>query len=146
MTLENLLKTRQLEPHETNAKQVGEQLNAIRRSLEDARQQTITAETRLEAAYRAIMQLSMLALWANGYRPSTSLGHHATMIQSLVASVGLDSARMQLLDTFRVKRNAVSYSGRDVDMASVKACIAAGEDLSRHVRQWLAENRPDLLS
>jgi hypothetical protein len=146
MSLENLLKTRQLEPHETNAQQVGKQLNAICRSLEDARQETITAETRLEAAYRAIMQLSMLALWANGYRPSTSLGHHATMIQSLVASVGLDSARMQLLDTFRIKRNAVSYSGRDMDMASVKACIAAGEDLLHHVQQWLAENRPDLLS
>jgi hypothetical protein len=68
------------------------------------------------------------------------------MIQSLVASVGLDSARMQLLDTFRVKRNAVSYSGRDMDMASVKACIAAGEDLLHYVRQWLAENRPELLS
>jgi hypothetical protein len=146
MTLENLLKTRQLEPHETNAKQVGKQLNAIRRSLEDARQETITPETRLEAGYRAIMQLSMLALWANGYRPSTSLGHHATMIQSLVASVGLDSAHMRLLDTFRVKRHAVSYSGQDMDPASVKACIAAGEDLLRHVQQWLVENRPDLLS
>lgn len=65
MSLENLLKTRQLEPHETNARQVGKQLNAICRSLEDARQETITPETRLEAAYRAIMQLSMLALWAN---------------------------------------------------------------------------------
>jgi len=50
MSLENLLKTRQLEPHETNAQQVGKQLNAICRSLEDARQETITAETRLEAA------------------------------------------------------------------------------------------------
>lgn len=146
MSLENLLKTRQLEPHEANAKQVGKQLNAIGRSLEDARQEAITPETRLEAAYRAIMQLSMLALWANGYRPSTSLGHHATMIQYLVTSVGLDFTRMQLLDTFRVKRNAVSYSGRDMDMASVMACIAAGEDLLRHVQQWLAENRPDLLS
>lgn len=65
MTLENLLKTRQLEPHETNAKQVGKQLNAICRSLEDARQETITAETRLEAAYRAIMQLSILATAGN---------------------------------------------------------------------------------
>ena len=92
MSLENLLKTRQLEPHETNARQVGKQLKAVGRSLEDARQETITAETRLEAGYRAIMQTSMLALWAHGYRPSTSLGHHATMIQSLVASVGLDSA------------------------------------------------------
>lgn len=88
MSLENLLKTRQLEPHETNA----------------------------------------------------------TMIQSLVASVGLDSARVRLLDTFRVKRHAVNYSGADMDMASVKACIAAGEDLLHHVQQWLAENRPELLS
>ena len=146
MSLENLLKTRQLEPHETSAKQVGKQLRAISRSFEDARQQAITAETRLEAGYRAIMQLSMLALWANGYRPSTSLGHHATMIQSLVASVGLDTARMKLLDTFRVKRNAVNYSGQDMDIASVNACIAAGEDLLQHVQQRLAENRPDLLS
>jgi len=146
MTLENLLKTRQLEPHETNTRQVCKQLNSIKRSLADARQETITAETRLEAGYRAIMQLSTLALWANGYRPSTSLGHHATTIQSLVTSVGVDSARMKLLDTFRVKRNAVNYSCQDMDLASVKACIAAGEDLLQHVHQWLAENRPDLLS
>ncbi len=146
MSLENLLKTRQIEPHETNAQQTGKLLNAICRSLEDARQEAVSAETRLEAAYRAIMQLSMLALWANGYRPSTSLGHHATMIQSLVASVGLDSDQMRLLDTFRIKRNAVSYSGRDIDMASVKACIAAGEDLLHYMQQWLADNRPDLIS
>jgi hypothetical protein len=146
MSLENLLKTRQIEPHETNAIQVRKQLNSINRSLEDARQATITAETRLEAGYRAIMLLSMLALWANGYRPSSSLGHHAMMIQSLVASVGLDSNKMRLLDTFRVKRNAVCYSGQDMDIASVKACIAAGEDLLQHVQQWLAANRPDLLS
>jgi hypothetical protein len=146
MSLENLLKTRQLETHETNAKQVRKQLKSINRSLADARQEMITAETRLEAGYRAIMQLSMLALWANGYRLSNSLGHHATMIQSLVASVGLDSDRMRLLDTFRVKRNAVSYSGHDMDIASVKACIEAGEDLLQHVQQWLAANRPDLLS
>jgi len=38
MSLENLLKTRQLEPHETNAVQVRKQLNSINRSLEDARQ------------------------------------------------------------------------------------------------------------
>jgi hypothetical protein len=32
-----------------------------------------------------------------------------------------------------------------MDIAGVKACIAAGEDLLQHVQQWLAENRPDLL-
>ena len=140
MSLENLVKTRQLEPHKTNARQVGKLLNAIGRSLEDAGQETITAETRLEAGYRAIMQLSMLALWANGYRPSSSLGHHQMMIQSLVNSVGLDPDKMRVLDIFRVKRNAVNYSGADMDMASVKSCIAAGENLLQHVRKWLTEN------
>lgn len=145
MNLENLLKTRQLERHDTNARQVAKQLAAIHRSLEDARVVSISPETRLEAGYRAIMLLSMLALWANGYRPSSSLGHHAVMIQALVASVGLDSDRVRFLDKFRVKRNAVSYSGQDMDVASVKACIDAAEHLLHHVMGWLAENRPELL-
>ena len=92
------------------------------------------------------MQLSMAALWANGYRPTTTSGHHMTMIQSLVHSVGLDPDRMRVLDTFRVKRNAANYSGEDMDIASVEACIAAGEDLLQHIRGWLTDNRPDLVS
>ncbi|TDJ46188.1 MAG: DNA-binding protein [Gammaproteobacteria bacterium] len=134
MSLENLLKTRQLERHETDAAQVGRLLNSSGRCLDDARQDSITAETRLEAGYRAIMQLSMLALWANGYRPTSTGGHHMTMIQSLVHSVGLDTDQMRVLDSFRVKRNAINYTGEDMDIASVEACIAAGEQLMQVVR------------
>jgi len=60
MSLENLLKTRQLERHETDATQVGRLLNSSGRCLNDARQDSITAETRLEAGYRAIMQLRLI--------------------------------------------------------------------------------------
>ncbi len=80
------------------------------------------------------MQLSMLALWANGYRPTSTGGHHMTMIQSLVHSVGLDTDQMRVLDSFRVKRNAINYTGEDMDIASVEACIAAGEQLMQVVR------------
>ncbi len=59
MNLENLLKTRQLERHDTNARQVAKQLAAIHRSLADARVESISAETRLEAGYRAIMLLRL---------------------------------------------------------------------------------------
>lgn len=60
----------------------------------------------------------MIALWANGYRPSRNApGHHQTMIQSLVHSVGLERERIFLLDTLRVKRNAIDYTGDDVDEA-----------------------------
>ena len=98
MSLRNLLKIGQLAEHETDARQVGKILTAARRGIADARQDSISLETRLEAAYRAIMQLSMVALWANGYRPSKSRpGHHQTMIQSLVHSIELDSDQMLLL-------------------------------------------------
>ena len=108
MSLQNLLKIGQLEEHETNADQVRRMLDSAERSIADAKQKSISSDTRLDAAYRAITQLCMVALWANGFRPSKSKpGHHQTMIQSLVHSVGLDTDPMLLLNTFRIKRNAI---------------------------------------
>ena len=119
---------------------------AATRSIDDARQDSISPETRLDAAYRAIMQLAMIGLWANGYRPSKGVpGHHVTMIQSLPQSVGLDNDQMLLLDTFRVKRNAADYTGEDIDEASVEACIDSANFLLRYVRDWLIKNKPELL-
>jgi len=122
-------------------------LEAVERGIADARQQSISSETRLDAAYRAIMQAAMVALWANGYRPSTNVpGHHKTLIQSLVHSIGLDNDTMLLLDTFRVKRNAADYTGEDIDEVSVDSCIVAAEGLHRYLISWLTENSPELLA
>ncbi len=146
MSLENLLRIGQLIEHTSNAEQVGRMLASARRSIDDARQESISPETRLDAAYRAIMQLAMVGLWANGYRPPKNRpGHHMTMIQSLPRSVDLDNDRMLVLDTFRVKRNAADYTGKEIDEASVEACIAAASSLLEHVKTWLAENKPELI-
>ena len=145
MSLQNLLKIGQLEEHETDATQVGRMLQSAARSIADARQESISPETRLDAAYRAITQLSMVALWANGFRPPKSKpGHHQTMIQSLVHTVELDRDDMLLLDTFRVKRNAIDYTGEDIDEASVTECIGAADRLMIKVYEWLADNKPEL--
>ena len=146
MSLQNLLKIKKLAEHRTDAYQVGRLLASARRNLDDSRQASISSESRLNIAYGAIMQLSMIALWANGYRPAKNApGHHATIIQSLTQSIGIDSDRMVVLDTFRVKRNAIDYTGEDVDEDSVQACIAAADDLNQCLQKWLTENRPDLL-
>jgi hypothetical protein len=140
-----LFKIGQLEEYETNADQVRRMLDSAERSIADARQESISRETRLDAAYRAITQLCMVALWANGFRPSKSKpGHHQTMIQSLVHSIGLNKDQMLLLNTFRVKRNAIDYTGDDVDIASVDECIEAADNLLCHVARWLNENKPEL--
>ena len=147
MSLQNLFRINRLAEHETDSEQFGKLLSAADRFLNDATQDTVSPETRLDAAYRAITQYSMLALWANGYRPSRSApGHHQTMIQSLVHSVELDRDQMLLLDTFRVKRNAIDYSGDDVDEGSVLACVAAAERLRACVTEWVGSNRPELIA
>jgi len=144
--LQNLLKTGQLDKHETNAAQVRRMLNSAERSIADAKQVSISSETRLDAAYRAITQLSMIALWANGFRPARSKpGHHQTMIQSLVHTIELDRNHMLLLETFRIKRNAIDYAGDDVDEVSVAACTAAAGDLLDRLTTWLGRNRPELV-
>lgn len=145
MSLRNLLKIGQLEEHRTNASQVRRLLQSANRNIADARQKSISPETRLDAAYRAITQLSMIALWANGFRPSKSKpGHHQTMIQSLVHTIKLDRDEVSLLDTFRVKRNAIDYTGEDIDEASVDECIGAADRLVMRISAWLADNRPEL--
>jgi hypothetical protein len=146
MSLENLSKIGQLEPHSTDVSQVGKMLIAAAGGIADAKITTISLDTRFDAAYRAITQLSMVALWANGYRPSRSRpGHHQTMIQSLIYSINLDTDQMRLLDTMRVKRNGLNYSGEDMDEASVDACVKAADLLLQHLRDWLGNNRPELL-
>ena len=55
MSLENLLRIGQLTEHTTNAEQIGRMLDSAQRSIDDARQESISPETRLDAAYRAIL-------------------------------------------------------------------------------------------
>lgn len=76
--------------------------------------------------------------------PRAKPGHHQTMIQSLVHTIDLDRDDMLLLNTFRVKRNAIDYTGEDVDEASVDECIGAADRLLTRVSEWLAENKPEL--
>ncbi len=50
----------------------------------------VDREIDLDAAYKAIMRLSMVALQAKGHRTLTSTpGHHQTAIQTLTTSVGV---------------------------------------------------------
>lgn len=112
MSLENLLKTGQLKEHPVDAEEVGQLLDAAERGIADAKTETISAETRFDAAYRAVMQVGMAALMASGYRTDTSRpGHHATVIQVLPLTLGVDRARVLLLDTLRRKRNTITTLG-----------------------------------
>jgi hypothetical protein len=145
MSLENLVKTNQLQHHTTNAKEIGRLLKAARSSMSDAGYKNLSDASRFDLAYKSIMQCAMVGLMANGYRPSTTTpGHHQTMIQSLGHSLGVDNKVWVVLDTLRKKRNLSDYSGDLIEPAAVRTCIEHAQALLDHTRAWLNQYRPDL--
>ena len=145
MTLKNLERIGKLQPHKATVEEISRLSIAARRNLNDAHHENISAESRFDMAYKAIMQYAIIALMGNGYRHSTNEpGHHATLIQSLPTTVGLSNERMMVLDKLRKKRNLNDYFGGDVGEEEVAACIRSGEGLADTVEQWLRSHRPDL--
>ena len=145
MSLENLLKINKLQTHNPSRESVQRLLQAAARNIEDARIAEISGETRFDAAYKCIMQCAMVALWANGYRTSTSQpGHHQTAIQVLPITIGLEQDTVIVLDALRKQRNVNDYEGDPISDQAVGECIRQAKNLFKLVRAWIATNRPDL--
>lgn len=65
-----------------------------------------------------------------GFRTLTRKpGHHQTMLQSLVKTVGIDTERLIMLDALRKQRNVADYSGDLVKDAAVAECISQARQL-----------------
>lgn len=121
-------------------------LAAVRRNLKDARINVLSPDSRFDIAYKAVMQCALIAMMANGFRPSTNEpGHHATVIQSLPKTIGLSDDRMIVLDNLRKKRNLSDYVGKDISEEEAAACARAAEDVAAVAEKWLRANHPDLM-
>jgi len=133
MTLENLLAIHRLVRHKADPESLGRLLAAAARNLDDARLVALSNETQFDCAYKAILQSAMAALWASGYRTSTSEpGHHQTVLQALPKTLGVDADAVVVLDALRKKRNLSDYEGEPISEAMVETCIAeAGRLLER---------------
>ena len=111
MTLQNLL-GRSLDANAPDKSQNAKLLAAAQRNIQDAQLSALSAENRFDAAYKAIMQLSMAALQAHGYRTLTSKpGHHQTTLQCLTHTLGVSPATVRVLDALRKQRNLSDYDG-----------------------------------
>jgi hypothetical protein len=82
------------------------------RSTTDASANVISAQTRFDAAYKAIMQLAMAARHAKGYRTLTGKpSHHQTAIQGLVHSIDLKNDPVWTIDPHGQQRHLNDYAG-----------------------------------
>jgi len=141
MSLDNLVGI-SLEKITPNGQSIARLLQAAERNIADAHITEVSQENRFDAAYKAIMQLANLALQANGYRTLTSKpGHHQTMLQSLVKTIGCDTDTVMVLDALRKQRNVADYSGDIISETTMNECIAQAENLLLAVNKWLAESQ-----
>ena len=146
MTLQNLLGV-SLAAISPDRATIARLLVAAARNITDAKLAALSAENRFDAAYKAIMQLALLALHANGYRPLTSRpGHHQTAIQSLAKTIGSPAEQLILLDALRKQRNLSDYSGDPVPDSAVTECVSAAMQLEGEVYAWLKAHHPALLA
>ena len=129
MTLQSLA-GKTLKPVVADRVQVARLLAAAERNLADAQIASVSAENRFDAACKAIMQLAMVALNANGWRTCTSVPGRgqATALQTLASTVGVAPQKVRLLDALRKQRNLSDYAGEPVSRRSPRLpphCAAA---------------------
>ena len=146
MTLQNLAGIGKLKPHKATPEEISRLLGSAADAIADSKRKENSPNSRLDLAYKAIMQVSLAALMANGFRPSTSEpGHQQTTIQTLPKTIGIAPERMRVFDAYRRARNVADYEGDPVEERLVAECSEAANSLHADVRAWLKENRPDLL-
>jgi hypothetical protein len=146
MTLDNLLRIGKLKAHVADKAEIARLLAAAERTLADAGVAALSSGTRLDAAYRAIMQAALVAMLANGYRPATSeAGHHQMLVQALPKTANIPTDRVLVLDAFRAARNQSDYRGVPVSDSVAAECADEARKLLNDVRTWLASHRPELL-
>jgi uncharacterized protein (UPF0332 family) len=145
MTLENLLKTKQLLAHSPTPEELQKLLKAAERQLADAKSEEISNETRFDAAYNAINTMARAALAANGYRTSTSVpGHHQTALQSLPKTIGVENGYPTVLVALSKRRHVINYEGDEVSEGMVRECIEKATEVIGLVRTWIHKNHPEL--
>ena len=142
MTLENLLRIGKLKAHAADEGEIARLLESAQRALGDAAVAGLSADARLELAYRALMQSALAAMLASGYRPSTSEpGHHQVVIQALPKTIGMAPDRVQLLEAYRKARNQSDYRGVPVSDAVAGECVEDARRLLADVRAWIEARR-----
>lgn len=146
MSLEEWKQNGWLKEHQTSPQEIANLFALVRRDLNDARAQQVSADWRFGIAYNAALKLCTVLLVARGYRPDRNLAHYRTL-QALPLILGQGKrADASYLDACRIKRNTVEYDlAGAATQGDADELIFFAEELSKEVETWLQRNHPDLL-
>jgi len=108
MSLEYLLEQGWIERVDPEPDDIANLLDMISRNLEKASLKQLGLDWAFNILYAAIINISSCALRARGFRAKSNIGHYQ-LLQTLEETMDAGSDLLQLLDSYRKKRNLATY-------------------------------------
>jgi hypothetical protein len=106
--LDNLVKIHKLKIEAASRKEFDGMLASARTRLTDAQNETLDPDSQFDLAYGAAHRLALAVLRHQGYRSENRI----TVFQTLVHTLGTDSADIQIFLRAHNERNLAEYEGR----------------------------------
>lgn len=134
-----------LKPLAANARDAVAWLQAAQVKLNDAQQTVISAGTRMDAAWDAVLLACLAVACAQGWRATSDKGHHATVLEGTAQAMGMSQGRFDELDALRNWRNRKYRAGQFSKAEEVEEAIAMVTPFQADVAHWFADQHPVLM-
>jgi hypothetical protein len=134
-----------LKPLPANARDVVAWLQAAQVKLQDAQLAVVSAGTRMDAAWDAVLLACLAVACAQGWRATSDKGHHAAVFEGAAQAIGLGQRRFDELDALRDWRNRKYRAGQFSTPAEVDEAIALATPFQASVAEWFAAQHPALM-
>lgn len=128
-----------------NKSSVQELLQSAVQKLQDANVAAVSAPTRFEAAYDAILFAALALFAAQGFRITSQHGHHWVALEGLVATLGLTTSILDELETVLDERNSKYTGFLTVKPADLALVLSRANDILAKTSHWFETKHPELL-
>jgi hypothetical protein len=129
--LENLVRIRQLKTEPATKEEIAGLLRSGAVRLADAKNESLSQESRFDLAYNAAHALSLAALRNAGFRSE----NRYLVFQCTQHTLDLEAEQWRVLDRAHRKRNLAEYEGdMDVDAQLLEALIRVAELIARKLQ------------
>ena len=132
MTLENLVRIRQLNSEPPDKREIERLVRAAIDRLNDAENEALAYASRFDLAYGAAHGLALAALRASGHRSDKRY----LVFQCLIHTTELGKKHIRLFATCHERRNLAEYEGHfETDERLLSELIASTKELLKLVRE-----------
>jgi hypothetical protein len=128
--LDNLVRAGSLKAEPASRKEFDCMVKSARRGLADAQNETIDTNSQFDLAVEATHKFALAALRREGYRSE----NRVTVYQTLVHTLGISSADLQVFLKAHNERNLAAYEGRvDISETLLADLVGATKRLASAV-------------